>query len=319
MEQHQICTYTNQPDEFLTLVRQAKTGADLVALDRPGDIRRRRIMGRYAPLRAIDHDFLNRVAGDYVLAFALLQNENLPLIDPELLASFSMKLLSVWVGLDRYKEAVAYVISLADAAPALSAYLTSRIKAAFQNRQLRRNTREGSAASEVYLALEDNPDRSFMQWLISKTGSQEGAQIGAFYHPTADKQIWLHALPVFEKHEIANTAAWQDPDVRLAYYFRLSTFRKRAEALAQEEDEGVLRKALDFLTAWERHHLLELFVQAGRPLSKETIAIFLQSDLPQTRELVLTKVLPQINNDLRSVNCSTHVAADLTPQPYRSR
>lgn len=288
---------TNDPDVLRDFVCRARRGFDLVALLRFRDVRRMRIVGRHAPACAIDKLFLQHAVENQILAFALLQNPNLPLVDTKLLCDFAVNLLATWIKREKHDQSVSYILSLVDAVPDLAGPLAQRFQQSFESGFFKRATIEGSAVSEIYLAIVDSPDPQFLHWLTDKTGVQVSAHYGVLYHPAANKELWLKIVSrlALDIDIFQQTAAAQDRDVRTAYY--ITTAPKDLDGaliqVLQEEDEGVIRAVVPHLSGWEQHALLSNLLKQRRPLSADTLATFLESSDDAVRELAITHGVSQ--------------------------
>lgn len=101
---------TNDPTEFIALVRAARSAAELKALQRPGDLRRERMIGKHARAAAIDETFAKHVVESSVtLALALLDNEELLLIEPDHLVTLVLTAIEGWD--DGGDRATAYALA----------------------------------------------------------------------------------------------------------------------------------------------------------------------------------------------------------------
>lgn len=281
---------TNDPAEFLALVREARSGEELVALLRPGDLKRQWLLGHHAPARAIDKALLDAVKKHQSLAFALLQNDNLALVDPQLLADFAIAALEHWIRQARGAFAIDYVIALTSKVPELKDLVIRRIRGLFEVGQFRRNSREGAAAGQIYLLLVDVPDREFVGWLIDRTGNQARVRRQAVFHPSADKEMWVnlvHADHAIDAKILKTTPAWEHPEIRAACYER-ETFVNVIPLLAEEENEDILQKWIKRLAGRGDYDLLSRMIETGRPISRRILMTFLESPSSRTRELAIT-------------------------------
>jgi hypothetical protein len=281
--------WTNDPAEQRALVLAATSGSDLIRYRRAGDLRRDQLLGRHAPLAALDETFFDYVATEpRTLATALLGNPNLPRVPLPTLTAFALEVLDCWE--EPMTAAGGYVLALCDVAPGLDREIAAAIEGAFRDKRWQRNNRSGARATEAYFALVDEVDPALRDWLVRSTGNQSPGVCAAVFHPEAIPEVGVAALEGGGQDAVLHSPLRGDPSVRDAIYDRN---RNNPGALAvlftDETDPARLRATVQKL--WGNAMLLYLALNnrqaAGRTLPVDLKAELLEHPERQVRETVI--------------------------------